>query len=335
MIRRGTPPRPPPICSRCRKTGPCLPSVRLCYNLHADFGGRKSHGWCLVAELDTKPVYVLTGHWGRDCTVPPSEWPVLEAQQQPPANQASLQPVRSREAEHTGEVPHRRLAKRQRGQPLESNSDVGGSQSSSEQSESDDNGSTSGDASDIEDADGGSQGASDSDGGGVAEQEGRKYSTSIGKRCKKWINVCFNRGMQFLENYSKKEWTRQTAADNGPRAEGQDAAEDQAQQARADDGEANLAGGIAARSGGVQDADAAGSDAVEGAADEIVAPTGAGAAAKAPRKRKPLIDPECFMAFVRPDGRVEYSSSAGIRNLPLVRNHRDNFVASLELFVRQ
>ncbi|KAK9918758.1 hypothetical protein WJX75_006645 [Coccomyxa subellipsoidea] len=100
-----------------------------------------------------------------------------------------------------------RLAKRQRGQPLESNSDVGGSQSSSKQSESDDKGSTSGDASDIEDADGGSQGASDSDGGGVAEQEGRKYSTSIGKRCKKWINVCFNRGMQFLENYSRKEWT--------------------------------------------------------------------------------------------------------------------------------
>ena len=80
----------------------------------------------------------------------------------------------------------------------------------------------------------------------------------------------------------------------------------------------------------MQDADAAGSYAVEGAADEIVAPTGAGAAAKAPRKRKPLIDPECSMAFVRPDGRVEYSSSAGIRNLPLVRSHRDNFVASLE-----
>ena len=163
------------------------------------------------------------------------------------------------------------------------------------------------------------------------------YATSISKRCGGFMNKCIKRGRLFVEKYSKRKWAEQTAAHARRRA--RHSAESQSNEDEATEGEG--ATGSAGTSSGraataAADAGSAGvTNSAERAAEGAPAATTT-AAEKSPRRTKPpLVEAQCLMAFVRPDGRVDCIASEGIRKHSLTGDMRQYLQASLELMVRE
>ena len=133
-----------------------------------------------------------------------------------------------------------------------------------------------------------------------------------------------------MKRFSKEEWSRQAAAQEAKGTRG--TSEPDAEVEGGDDGMSHPAVAEAAATcpaaPAIQDATLplGNPEPGETQADEQ----------KRQRKRKhELVEAACFFAFVLPAGRVEFSSSIGVRDFQLARDHRDNFVAALNLMVRQ
>lgn len=175
----------------------------------------------------------------------------------------------------------------------------------------------------------GEEGEEGGSGRGAASETVAAFRTTISKRCMRFVDSCFAKGDLFLKRYTKRKWAEQSAAH--ARLQARLAAE-------AGVGDDGGSGGKTAAAGGTALGEA-GSAAISEtpAAPSAAAPSEAmpDRAAQRKRKQKPLVEAECFMAFVLPNGRIEHSSSDGVKACDLARKQRDNFVASLELMVRE
>jgi hypothetical protein len=165
------------------------------------------------------------------------------------------------------------------------------------------------------------------------------FATSISKRCGGFMDKCIKRGRLFVEKYSKLKWAEQTAAHAKRRAV--QSAESENSEDEDTEGAAGSVGmgpgsGKAATTTAAPAADGSGvTNSAECLAEGVPAATTTAAENRPWRTKLPLVEAQCLMAFVRPDGRVDCIASEGIRKHSLTGDMRQYLQASLELMVRE
>lgn len=142
-------------------------------------------------------------------------------------------------------------------------------------------------------------------------------------RRSKFIKGCTSKAASFCERYSKSEWEAQTLAQAQARATAQ-TTQDVGASESAPSGATET---IAAESNATAD---------QSADEEASQSSGFSGAAKKKRQRPPFVEPEVFMLFLSPDGKVDYTCSAGMEEKgSVLTRQRDLLIAAMQLKARE